>query len=264
MKAKDVAEVFEQIAPVSIGLPGDREGRVLGFRFGDPNVEVTGVGVAWLPSIEVIRQAVGEGLNFIIAHEPGVFIHNPPSPWHSALLPDINPANLKRKKLLLDHNICVYTAHSNWDLQPEVGMQPTIAKSFGLTDEVTRDVSVGIYSVPEMTFGDLIARVKQATRLGLLRVWGDRKRPVRKVGLGFGGMVNVVDSLIIHGADAGILGVVNEFEFIHARENDVPIIEATHLVTESIGFRSVVTELQDRLPALRIRFLEVPFSYEFA
>jgi len=118
--------------------------------------------------------------------------------------------------------------------------------------------------VPEMTFGDLIARVKQATRLGLLRVWGDRKRPVRKVGLGFGGMVNVVDSLIIHGADAGILGVVNEFEFIHARENDVPIIEATHLVTESIGFRSVVTELQDRLPALRIRFLEVPFSYEFA
>ena len=264
MKAKDVATAFEEIAPVSLGLPGDRQGRILGFRFGNPDIEVTGIGVAWCPAIEVIQQAVDEDLNFILAHEPGVFINNGPSHWHSALMPETNPANLRRKKLLLDHDICVYTAHSNWDLQPEVGMQPTIAKAFGLTDEIKRDVAVGIYAVPEMTFEELIDMAKKATCLELLRVWGDRKRPLRKVGLGFGGMKNVVDSLIINGADAGILGVVGEFEFIHARENDMPIIEATHLVTESIGFRSVVTELEKKLPDARIRFLEVPFTYEFA
>lgn len=264
MKAKDIAKVFEEIAPVSTGLPGDLQGRVLGFRFGDPDIDVTGVGVAWLPSIEVIQQAVEQDLNFIIAHEPGVFIRNDSSYWHSALMPETNPANLRRKKLLLEHNICVYTAHSNWDLQPDVGMLPTIAKAFGLTDEISRDIAVGIYAVAEMTFGDLIAQVKKATGINLLRVWGDRGRPVRKVGLGFGGMGGVVDSLVINGVDAGILGAVNEFDFMHARENDVPVIEATHLVTESIGFRSVVTELNKRLPGLRIQFLEVPFSYELA
>jgi len=264
MIAKDVASAFEEIAPISLGLPGDRQNQVLGFRFGDPNAEVKGVGVTWYLCLDTIQQAVDEGLNFILAHEPGLYFRCGLSNWHSAGVEETDPANLKRKKLLLENDIVVYTAHSNWDLQPEVGMQPTFAKALGLTKEIARDVAVGVYAVPSITFGKLISMVKAATGVKLLRVWGDRERTIKSVALGFGGINRIVEAAVIHGADAGITGVLDEFQFIHARECDIPVIEATHVVSESIGFKSVVPELKKKLPNLRIEFLEVPFSYDWA
>ncbi len=263
MRAKDVARAFEKIAPPSIGLQGDRDHRILEFRFGDSNLEVTGIGVAWYLSIEVIQQAVEKDLNFLLIHEPGLFFRTTDSVWYTTVPEEMNPANLRRKKLLLEKDICVYTAHSNWDLQPEVGMLPTIAGAFGLTDLIARDKGVGIYAVPGITFGKLIQQVKKGTGLGQLRVWGDRARKLKKVVLGFGG-IGSADPIIAHEADAGIMGQMNEFQFMNARENDKPVIEATHLVSESIGFRAVVPALRKKLPNARIEFLEVSFSYEWA
>lgn len=40
MIAQSVADVFERIAPQSLGIKGDE----LGFLYGDPGTEVTGVG----------------------------------------------------------------------------------------------------------------------------------------------------------------------------------------------------------------------------
>jgi len=46
MKAKEVGAVFEEIAPIEIGEESDREREDLGFRFGNPEIDVTGIGVA--------------------------------------------------------------------------------------------------------------------------------------------------------------------------------------------------------------------------
>ncbi|KKL55220.1 hypothetical protein LCGC14_2257600, partial [marine sediment metagenome] len=46
MEAKRIADLFEEIAPIEGGLQSDRERRVLGFRFGNPEIDVTGIGVA--------------------------------------------------------------------------------------------------------------------------------------------------------------------------------------------------------------------------
>lgn len=262
MKATEIADLFEEIAPVESGLPSDREGRVLGFRFGNPEINVTGVGVAWYLSIEVIQEAIRKGLNLLLIHEPRLFYENS-SPWHTTLLPDTNPINLKKKQLLIDNSICVYTAHSNWDLQEQVGNQPTFAKALGFTKEIKRDIAVGVYEIQHMTFSDLIDKVKTAIGLEHMRVQGDRNRLIKTVAVGFGNMGFVVDAILANHADAGIFGELGEFSFIAAREANVAIIETTHLVSESIGFHSVVDVMKERVPKMKIEFLEVPFSYEW-
>jgi len=262
MKAREIADLFEKIAPVESGLQSDRDRRVLGFRFGNPEIEVTGVGVAWYLAMEVIEQSVKRGLNLLLIHEPGLFYENS-APWHTTLLPDTNPVNLKKKQLLIENNICVYTAHSNWDLQKHVGNQPTFAKALGLTKEIKRDIAVGVYQVQPMTFSDLIEKVKTATGLKHMRVQGDRDKLIKTVAVGFGNMGFVVDAILANHADAGIFGELGEFSFIAAREANVPIIETTHLVSESIGFHSVADVMKERLPEMKIECLEVPFAYEW-
>ncbi|MDQ1316643.1 MAG: hypothetical protein QG588_291 [Candidatus Poribacteria bacterium] len=160
MKAKEICELFEEIAPIEIGLQSDRDRRVLGFRFGNPEINVTGVGVAWFMAMEVIEQASKSNQNLLLIHEPGLFYDNS-SPWHTCLLQETNPVNLRRKQLLIDNDICVYTAHSNWDLQRNIGMQPTFAKALGFTDEIKRDIAVGVYRVE--TYIDLLYVVKNGT-----------------------------------------------------------------------------------------------------
>ena len=262
MKATEIARLFEEVAPVEIGLQSDRDARLLGFRFGDPNIEVVGLGVAWYLSIEVINEAIDKGLNLLLIHEPHLFYDNR-SPWHTCLVPETNPVNLAKKRLLIENGSCVYTAHSNWDLQRTVGMQPTFAKALGFTEEIKRDVGVGIYKVDRIPFSDLASMVKRRLGLKYMRVQGDPGKCIETVALGFGGMGFVVDAILANRADAGIFGELEDFSFIAARESNVGLIETTHLVSESIGFRSVVDVMRERLPGIPVEFLEVPFAYEW-
>ncbi len=262
MQAKEIAVVFEEIAPVESGVQSDRERRLLGFRFGNPEIDVTGVGVAWYLAMEVIEQSIKRGLNLLLIHEPRLFYENN-TPYHTCLLPEINPVNLKKKQLLIENDICVYTAHTNWDFQESVGMQPTFAKALGLTKEIKRDIAVGVYRVQTMPFSDLINKVKTAIGLKHMRVQGDRDKLITTIAVGFGDMGFAIDAVLANYADAGIFGELHEFSFIAARESKIAIIETTHLVSESIGFRSVVDVLKEKLPGMRIKFLEVPFGYEW-
>ena len=262
MKATEIARAFEGIAPIEIGLQSDRDAGVLGFRFGDPDIEVKGLGVAWFLSMEVIQQAAARDLNLLIIHEPHLFYSNK-SHWHTCLEMETNPVNLRKKKLLLDHKICVYTAHSNWDLQKNMGMQPTFAKALGFSEEIRRDKAVGVYKLSPMRFSELASRVKQAVGLSRLRVQGNPNKVIETVALGFGNMGFVVDTILANHADAGVFGELGEFSFIMAREAGVGLIETTHLASESIGFRSVVEAMKEALPDIPIAFLEVPFAFEW-
>ncbi len=263
MRASDVAAVFEDIAPISTGIASDLEAGYLGFRFGNPDIEVTGVGMCWWMSEEVIDAAVARGLNLIISHEPELWRWWQ-SPWHTNPQPQTLEFNLRKIRKLIDRGICVYTAHSNWDVQPEVGMGPGLARVLGFTDLIRRDVIVGVYGVEPMRFADLVERVKSRMRLDTVRVQGDPDRRVETVALGWGSMGSEVEAILANHADAGIFGELREWPFLFAREAGVGIIETTHVVSESLGARALVEEMQRRLPTLRIEFLEVPLPYRLA
>ena len=263
MRASDVAAVFESIAPVSTGIASDLAAGNLGFRFGNPDIDVTGVGMCWSMTEEVLDAAAKDDLNMLIVHEPELWRYYE-SPWHTNLQPQTIEFNLRKIRTLMDHGMTVYTAHSNWDAQPEVGMGPTLAKVLGLTDLIHRDVVIGVYGVPPMTFEDLVERVKDRMNLEQVRVEGDPEKRVETVVLGWGSMGSEVEAILANHADAGIFGELREWPFHFAREAGVGIIETTHTVSESLGAQGMVDEMRKRLPNLRIEFIEVPFPYRMA
>lgn len=260
MRASEIAAVFEQIAPISSGIASDRQAGFLGFRFGDPGIEVTGVGVAWWMSQEVIQAAIDKKLNMLLCHEPELWRYYE-SPFHSNLQPQTIGFNIRKMKQLLDHGMCVYTAHTNWDLQLEVGMAPTVAAALGFTDRLKWDVGVGVFHI-DMTFARLIEHVKKTFGLTHVRCQGDAEKRVRTVVVGYGSLGSEVEAILANHADAGIFGELREWPFLHAREAGVGIIETTHTRSESVGFASVVTEMRRRLPNVPFEFLEVPFPYD--
>ena len=212
--------------------------------------------------MEVINEAIDKRLNMLLIHEPHLFYRNR-SPWYTCLEEETNPVNLRKKKLLIENGICVYTAHSNWDLQETVGMQPTFARALGFSEEVRRDKAVGIYKVDRKPFSELAESVKASVGLAHMRIQGNPEKIIETVAVGFGGMGFVVDTILANHADAGVFGELGEFPFIAARESDVGLIETTHLVSESIGFRSVVDIMKEKLSDIPVEFLEVSFAYEW-
>ncbi len=260
MKAREIADVLESIAPIASGIAADHAAGNLGFRFGSPDIEVTGVAMCWWISAEVVDEAARRGLNMIISHEPELWRYYE-SPWHTNLQPQTIEFNLKKIRTLVDRGMCVYTAHSNWDMQPELGMGPSLAKALNFTDLIRRDVAVGVYRVGPMRFDALVKLVKDRMKLKQLRVQGDPKKRVETVVLGWGSMGSELEAILANHADAGIFGELREWPFIFAREARVGIIETTHVVSESLGAQGLVAEMRRRLPDTRIEFLEVPFPY---
>ena len=66
MLIKQVAEIIEQHAPLSMGVDGDE----LGLLAGNPQTEVTGIVTCWSPTLAVLKKTVEAGANMVICHEP--------------------------------------------------------------------------------------------------------------------------------------------------------------------------------------------------
>ena len=77
MTAREFATIFEGIATLDSGVPGDE----LGFVWGDPDIEVTGVGCMWCLQTESIEQCVEHRFNLIISHERS-WLPVQDSPWY--------------------------------------------------------------------------------------------------------------------------------------------------------------------------------------
>ena len=257
----EVVEAFEEIAPLSLGTEDDRRGGAIGLRWGDPATQIRGVAVTWCVEMAVLEQAAAKGLNLIIAHEPLILYETNLTTWYTRARLECHPSNLKRMKLLLNNDMCVVVAHSNWDMKPELGMGDTLKRLYGFTDEISRDGVVAVYRTEPTTLAGLARMVKDKLGLESVRVAGDLEMQVERVGLGWGRMARIVDSLVLQGAHAGVVGELRAFDPVEARDAGIGLIEGTHLATEAIAMRNVVPALKGLLPNLPIEFIENERGY---
>jgi len=131
VKARDLATHIEELAPAETAVAGD----VNGFMFGDENSRVQGVCVCWSPTREVISQAITSEANMIVCHQIPFFYHSS-SPWFEERRTETKEPNLGRFKLLLQHGICTYRAHSNSEVVPIHGNSNTFGAPIGFPEEV--------------------------------------------------------------------------------------------------------------------------------
>lgn len=261
MKASDVAQIIESVAPISLGVPGDD----LGFLHGDSDVEVTGATTCWSPTLEVIEQSGALGHNMIVAHEPLFFEKRWSGDsevggvWFEEYEDADKPVNKQRRAALDKSGACVYRAHSNWDVAPGIGVVDSLISILDLGPVVERGTFTTVHDVPPITVGRLASRVRSRLATGPIRVLGDLDREVRRVGTligGLGQMFNAPEQLVRLGADVIVAGECLAYTLRNAQEHGLALMEAGHCACENPGMRAMADWLSQTLSPIPVRFID--------
>ncbi len=198
-----------------------------GFQTGSPDTLVTGVAVAWTPTLEVLRKAVAEKKNFIVTKEgpfwedsggrleQGVSGRSP-----KALIEGTNLYRFKQD-YLLRHDLVVWRFSANWDqTNRDFGLKG-LAAALGWEKQAdtAMENSLGAigaaeYTVPTTTLLELIQMLKQRLKMNAPRALGDPSARIQKVVLcpGFLTKLNMMAIQSHSKPDAVLCGDACEWE----------------------------------------------------
>lgn len=245
--------------------PHTPEDEVDGIMAGDPDTEIEGIAVTWLPNIDVLEKAAESRLNFVLAHEP-VFYHHPyfypyGDERHTPALdlPDkiATEPGQRKQRLIEENNLVVHRFHDGWDQFPDYGMGYALARSLGWSSvQVSPDY---IYEPPVVTLEEIAVHIAERLGKSGVRYCGDPKRPVRKISLDWGspGAIDIVKRAVKHGCDAALTGELVEWRDLEfARDSGLAMITAGHCATETPGMQACCEWLKSRLPDMRIEYID--------
>lgn len=246
MQALEVGRFIEQLAPP--------RGQEEGFRWGDPQAEVSGVLVCWMPTLEAIEHCTGQGLSLLITHEE---LHCP-YPWRGGGLEQHLDwrVNRRRISLLARGDITVYRAHGMLD---RFCILDDFAELLALPQPSVKEGYHRVYDIEPLPLAELIEQVKERTGMPALRVTGDLRQQVGRVGLPWGGLGLSVNSsflnaLMQYSPDVLIAGESDEYAMRMVADCGVAMIETGHAVSEDPGLEHFARHLAESFPGLRVVF----------
>ncbi|MBQ7222854.1 MAG: Nif3-like dinuclear metal center hexameric protein [Bacteroidales bacterium] len=220
MKAKEVAAIIEEFAPLFKQEEWDNSG----FCLGSPQTEVTGILVGFDCTPEMVDEAIAKGANMIVTHHPLIF--------HGVkkIAPDSFLGSILTKAIKND--IVVYSAHTNADKVPD-GVSGILAEKLGLKNVGQLDESgLGIVGeLPEaMSARDFISCVKTKLNLKAVRTSRLISGPVRKVALCGGSGSSLIACAMDCGADVYLCGDLSYHDFF--TEKGFMIMDIGHWESE--------------------------------
>lgn len=260
MRAIDLHRWITQAAP----SPTPEE-EIDGIMAGDPQAEVLGIAVTWLPNLGVLRKAAAKELNFIIAHEP-VFYHHPfyypyGDAYHVPALDlehkKATPPGQVKQQIINEHNQVVYRLHDGWDQFPRYGMGYALADVLGWAErQVAQEYIYELDPLPLQALADEVAR-----KLGKsgVRFVGHPEQLVQRVTLDWGspGAIDIILRALTHNCQAAITGEVIEWRDVEfARDAGVALITAGHCATETPGMRAFYEWFKPHWPELQVEYID--------
>ncbi len=255
--ASDIAKVFEQIAPPDSGVPGDE----LGFLFGDPDQQVTGIGCVWGVDTRSIQVCAGQGLNMILCHE-SPWLPEQTSPWYDGPGPQEIFGNCARRQLLEASRMVVYRSHSNWDVLVGDGVADQAVAALPIKDlrTVGRQKFFRVLELPEpMALRTLTSRVEHGLGMPGCRIWGNPWQEIRRFAFLIGGFGanqwHMPQAAKQVGAEALIIGEMTEQLVIAALEQGMPVIQTLHSASEVPGIKRQAEVLAARLQEIPVRYV---------
>lgn len=262
MKVKDIVDYILEIAPFkdSFGeIPRDDD-----FVFGNPEEEITGIGVTWSPTLPVLQKAVEEGLNFIITHE---YLYWPyqKTPWYESGQEIMRKLpNIRRKKILEENRMVVYMTHKNWDAAPGWGMCDSFPKLLGLEKEINRGRFTRVYQTPRIKLKTLAQGIKQKMGLSIVKVAGAPEKEVLKIGTcvgGLGQLFGIPEELYRFGADVVVFGEVLDYTVRCCVEHSMAAIETSHCLSENPGVENLAKKLNKKYMEMKVVFLNAGYPF---
>jgi len=189
-------------------------------------------------SLRTVEQAVDTGANLLIVHH-GLF-------WAGAQ--PIRGTMHRKLKLLLDHDIAVYSSHLPLDRHATHGNNALLAQALGLAPSSTwrpyKGVPIGVVADCAVTTATLADRARvfaaQYEHHAVVTPHAS-DRISRRVALcsGGGASSDSIREALSIGADTLIVGEGPHHTAVDAEESGLVIIYAGHYATETLGVQSL-------------------------
>lgn len=240
---------------------------------GSPDNVVTGIVTTFMPTFDVIQEAVRIGANFIISHEPTWFNGSDLTDWCRE-----DSVYLAKRKYLEEHNITIWRLHDHMHMGSDTDY---IYK--GLLDELDWHKYVQpdekepwIYEIPETTVSGLAQFFKEKLDMDTIQIIGDPKMPVKRVGilvgggsLGLGVETMPMQVMERDRLDLMVVGDITEWT-ICAYINDAyqmgfnrAMLTLGHERSEEAGMKYLAPWLAERFASVPVTFVDAkePFKY---
>lgn len=150
---------------------------------GSPDMEVTGIATTFMATVDVINQAIEQGANMIITHEPTYYTGGDKLDWLTN-----DPVYTQKKKLLDDHNIAIWRFHDHMHAAPTDLIYDGLIKEFGWGDYLIEGQQYPLcYEIPEMSLVELSNFFKEKLDMQVIQIVGSPETKCRRVGILVGG-----------------------------------------------------------------------------
>ena len=212
--------------------------------YGDVENEIDKIGVCWVVTNHVLKQAIENNIHFIISHE-NMFYETTTLPTKDMMI----SAN-KKRQLLEEYSICVYRCHDVWDRMPGYGIVDSFAKDLSLPFEKRPTSSFYSYANIDMKLSELALIVKECVfkhHQEGIQVIGDLNKIVKRVAIGTGAITNIFE-MKENECDVCVVsddGINTWMHIQYSVDNDLPLIIVNHGASEMAGMKNMVHYLKE-------------------
>lgn len=225
VKAKDIINMIEKIAPLYLQEEWDNSG----LQIGDQEMVVSGILLCVDVTDKSVECAINNNCNFIFSHHPFFF----------GDLKSIDFSTYKGEliKQIISNNLFVYSAHTNLDASIN-GVNSELANRIGLQkiqkfSDFVDGEEIGVFGeFAKNTIYDLIEILEGVSKKSSIRLYGRPKTNIKKVAVIGGSGSFGIDLAKSIGADVLVTGDIKHHDGQKAYENDLLLIDIGHFYSE--------------------------------
>jgi putative NIF3 family GTP cyclohydrolase 1 type 2 len=232
------------------------------FKTGDPQVPVTGIITTMFATMDILKQAVAQGCNLIITHEPTFYNHLDDT---VALAGMHNPIYADKKKYIEDHNLVIWRFHDHIHMmKPDEIIAGVVHKLGWEKYEVKPGISYFI--MPETSVRDLAVAAKKSLGISGLKVIGNPDLKVTKVAFAPGAPGSEIQMAALAREDVEVLliGESREWETVeYARDateqgKHKAMIILGHVPSEEAGMEECARWLKTFITEVPVKYIQTP------
>lgn len=258
MRARELAAYLETLR-VAGPYP---EPTVDTFKAGDPATEVLGVAVGWMSYTWALEEALANGCNLFVTHEPTYFDHYDANPEMFEL-----DGVVAKRRFIEESGLVVLRCHDVWDQYPTEGIGASWGDALKLGEPEEIDQFVRIYRIPPVTAEKLAERIASSLApMGQpgVQLAGPPDRVVSRLGIGTGAISPFPEMLRRHDVDCAVTtddGTHYWRDCGLAIDLGVPLIVVHHAVSEEPGVARLASHLRTRFPGLLVHHVSQPCMF---
>jgi dinuclear metal center YbgI/SA1388 family protein len=206
---------------------------------------IKGVASAVDFSTRAIEGAIKSGANLLIVHH-GMF-------WSG--FGQIRGPSYRRLRLLLDHDIAVYSSHLPLDRHPTLGNNVLLAKELDLEPKGVfakyDTIFIGVSGESDLETNVLAQKARKfasayASEIRVTPIPANRRTKRWAICTGAGASGDTLKEAARMNVDTLIVGEGPHHTAVQAEENNLAIIYAGHYATETLGVRALAEHLGDK------------------